>query len=104
MEKGLKKEVIAKNSSRLTRSLSWIFAALVFTNGLLNLLRGNDPSLGVAFILLAIIYIPPFSSFFQSYLGFGIPFIFKLLLAIIILWVSLAVGAIPEGFYPEIVN
>ncbi|MGB7784587.1 MAG: hypothetical protein WBL27_00670 [Salinimicrobium sp.] len=104
MEKGLKKEVIAANSSTLTRSLSWIFAVLVFTNGLLNLIRGNDPALGIAFILLSIVYIPPFSRFFNRYLGFGIPFFFKLLLAIAIIWVSLAVGAIPEGFYPEILS
>ena len=102
MDKGLKREVIKENSSRLVRGISWIFGILVFLDGLLNLFRGNDPGLGFAFLILSLIYFPPVGRLIRSNLGFGIPVIIKILLGIAILWISLTGGAVAEGFYPEI--
>lgn len=102
MDKGLKKEVIKENSYKFARGISWGFGILVFVDGLLNLFRGNDPGLGIAFLVLSLTYFPPVGSLVRSNLGFGMPIIIKILLGIAIIWVSLSVGALAEGFYPEI--
>lgn len=39
--------------------LSWIVGLYIFAHGILNVLRGNDPELGVALILVSFIYFPP---------------------------------------------
>ena len=84
--------------------ISMIFGIAVFVNGLLNLFWGNDFGLGVAFILLSFIYFPPTNSFLKKRFDFSISYIVKIVLGILIIWVTLAVGALAEGYYPTIFN
>lgn len=84
--------------------LSLTFGVLVIIDGILNLLRGNDPGLGVFFILLSLVYLPPTDRLVKKWLGFKIPSIVKVLLALFIIWVTLAVGAVNEGYWPEILE
>lgn len=78
--------------------LNWLFGIAVFVNGILNLFWGNDPGLGVAFLLLSLVYLPPATDFIKTNFGLTIPASVKIILAIIILWVTGAVGAISEGY------
>jgi len=86
--------------------INWIFGTAVFVDGLLNLFRGNDFGFGVFLILLSFIYFPPtntlLNNFLKKKLNFSIHYIVKIMLALFIIWVTLAVGAIAEGYYPEI--
>jgi len=82
------------------------FGIVVFLVGLLNLLRGNDFGFGIFLFLLSFIYFPPTNRFLNTFLkkrfDFSIHYIIKIILGIFIIWVTLAVGAIAEGYYPEI--
>ncbi|MFW6015157.1 MAG: hypothetical protein ACOCRK_01820 [bacterium] len=82
--------------------ISWIFGIAIFVDGLLNLFRGNDFSFGIFLIILSFIYFPPANTLIKKRFNFTIPVLAKILLAIFIIWVTLAVGAIAEGYYPEL--
>ena len=84
--------------------LSISFGILVVIDGVLNLLIGNDPGLGVFFILLSTVYFPPTNLLLHKWFGFKIHVVLKILLALFIIWVTLAVGAINEGYWPEILE
>lgn len=90
------------NKMKFWNVISLIFGVIVFIDGLLNLFRGNDFGFGVFLILLSFIYFPPVNIFIKKRFNFSIPFILKILLGIFIIWVTLAVGALAEGYYPEI--
>lgn len=89
------------SESNIWYTISWLFGMAIFTNGVLNVLRGNDPGLGVSFIILSFIYIPSVNSWLKKEFGFSIQSILQIVLGILITWKSLAVGAISEGYYPE---
>lgn len=83
-------------------SISWFVGFVFFLIGVLNILRGNDPYLGVAFMLASFIYVPATNRFIKNKLGFSIHYLLKIILTVILLWIAMSVGAIAEGFYPEI--
>ena len=86
--------------------LNWIFGIIVFTDGLLNLFRGNDFGFGLFLIVLSLFYFPPTYNIFNQYLNekfnVSIHSILKVSLGLFIIWATLAVGALAEGYYPEI--
>lgn len=84
--------------------ISRIFGFVIFIIGVLNILRGNDQLLGIGFMLVSFIYVPNANKIIKENLGFSIHYVLKIILAILLLWISLAVGAIAEGFYPEIIS
>lgn len=83
-------------------TISRIFGFVIFIIGVLNILRGNDQLLGVAFMLISFIYVPNADKLMKENIGFSIHYVLKIVLAVLLLWITLAVGAIAEGFYPEI--
>ncbi len=90
------------NQSQITNIISWIFGFIVLALGLMNILRGNDPFLGVALLLAAGIYFPPTYNLFRNVSGMSLHYLLRIALALLIIWINLAVGAINEGYYPEI--
>ncbi len=89
-------------TTSLFNSVSWFAGFLIFIIGVLNILRGNDTMLGLAFITISFLYIPASNKLIKKLVGFSIHYLVKIILAIVLLWISMAVGAIAEGFYPEI--
>lgn len=83
--------------------VSRIFGFIIFIIGVLNILRGNDQLLGVAFMLISFIYVPNADKLMKENIGFSIHYVLKIVLAVLLLWITFAVGAIAEGFYPEII-
>jgi hypothetical protein len=90
------------STKSLFNSVSWVVGFLIFMIGVLNILRGNDPFLGVGFMLISFLYVPTTNRFIKNKFGISIHYLLKIVLAVILLWISFAVGAIAEGFYPEI--
>jgi hypothetical protein len=90
------------NTKSLFNSVSWFIGFLVFIVGVLNILRGNDPYLGIAFMLVSFFYVPSTNHFIKNKFGYSLPYFVKIILAIFLLWITMSVGAIAEGFYPEI--
>jgi len=62
---------------------------------------GNDFGLGVAFLFLSFIFFPPSSIYLNTFIkknfNLSIPGIVKIVLGILIIWITLAVGALVEG-------
>ena len=82
----------------ILKIISWVFGIAVFANGVLNLFLGNDPGLGIGFIFLSFIYYPPINTAIKKRFAFSIPPLVKITLGIIIVWITLAVGALAEGY------
>lgn len=86
----------------LFNSISWFIGFLIFIIGILNILRGNDSLLGISFMLISFIYVPSTNRLIKKKFGISIHYLLKIILAIVLLWITMSVGAIAEGFYPEI--
>ncbi len=78
--------------------ISWIFGILFLLNGIINLIWGNDHALGAFFIVVSLIYFPPFMKWARNRTGFTLHPITKIIAALILLWITGAVGAIAEGY------
>ena len=77
--------------------ISWIFFIIFFIIGVLNLFLVH-PVPGVFYILLSFIYFPPATAILKKRFGFSIPRLAKIILGLIILWGTLAVGDLMEMF------
>lgn len=77
--------------------ISWMFGIVFLVIGVLNVLLVH-PVPGVLYLLISVIYFPPANAILERKLGFSIPFVVKVILAIIILWGTLAVGDLAEMF------
>ena len=75
--------------------ISWIFGIIFFVTGVLNAWLVHLAP-GVFYLLLSFIYFPPANRFFKKKLGFSIPFAIKIILGLLILWGTLAVGDLVE--------
>jgi cobalamin biosynthesis protein CobD/CbiB len=84
--------------NNLKNNIQYLFATVVCIEGLLNLFWGNDFGFGVFLILLSTLYIPAFQSLFTKYTGYSIPNWLKILVALFIIWSTMAVGAVAEGY------
>lgn len=85
-------------SSGIWNVISWVFGLAVFTNGILNMFLGNDFALGVAFVFMSLVYFPPVNRYLKMRFGFSFSPFLKILLAVLLLWITAAVGAIAEGY------
>ncbi|OLY93557.1 hypothetical protein SAMN05444008_108149 [Cnuella takakiae] len=69
----------------------YLFAALVFTLGVLNLVLVH-PVPGFVYMLLALLFLPGTNNMLRQKMGFGIPSWVKIFLGIFILWFTLGVS------------
>ena len=76
----------------------WAFGILILILGILNLLYGNDADFGAFLVLISFVFYPPVNQFVQNRFHFSIPVWMKVVLAVLLLWVNMTVGAIAEGF------
>ncbi len=90
------------NQSTFANIINWVFGSIVFILGVMNIARGNDPLFGVAMLIASALYFPPTYNFLKGASGISLHYILRIIVALTIIWVNLAVGAINEGYYPEI--
>ncbi len=76
----------------------WIFGTLFLLNGFINVFRGNDPVMGIGFMVISLVFFPPVNKIIRRKFGITIHGWLKVVLALILIWISLAVGAIAEGY------
>ena len=74
---------------------SWIFGVVFLVIGVLNAILVH-PVPGIFYLLLSLVYFPPVSILIKKKLGFEIPFWAKVVLGLVILWGTLAVGDLAE--------
>jgi hypothetical protein len=77
--------------------ISWIFCIVFIVIGVLNLLLVH-PVPGIFYLILSIIYFPFVNVALKKRFGFYIPLVVKVILGIVILWATLAVGDLAEMF------
>ena len=85
------------NTLNTSSIFGWIFAMIFIVIGVLNLFIVH-PVPGLFYIILSLIYLPPTYEFLRRKLGYSIPFVVKLILFIVIMWATLAVGDLMEMF------
>lgn len=73
----------------------WIFSAVFLVLGVLNAFLVH-PVPGIFYLVLSLVYLPPFGAIIKKRLGFYIPFAVKVIVGLVILWGTLAVGDLAE--------
>lgn len=81
--------------SKTWNIISWIFCVLFLVIGVLNVFLVHIVP-GVFYILLAIFYFPPATAYIKKRFGFSIPPVVKIILGLVVLWGTLAVGELME--------
>jgi hypothetical protein len=76
---------------------NWIIGIIFLLLGILNLIFVH-PVPGLFYFIISCIYLPPFSAYAREKSGWIIPNAIKIILALFILWASLAVGDLMEMF------
>lgn len=91
------KIVPMKTQSSAGNLTSWIFVVLFFMLGVLNLVFVH-PVPGAFYLVLLLIYLPSTNTFLKNKFGFSIPLAVKIMVGLVILWATLAVGDLMEMF------
>ena len=88
--------VSATSGSAIFSTIGWLFGAVVFAAGVVNVFWGNDPEFGVFIVLLSFVFFPVTNVVLSDFTGFTIPGLVKVALAILIVWMTLGVGELPD--------
>ena len=84
-----------KSTSADIHIISWLFSLVFLVIGVLNVFLVSVVP-GVFYFLLSLIYIPQTNTFLSKKIGFTIPIIFKIIVGVVVLWGTLAVGDLAE--------
>ena len=82
---------------------SWILGILFIVVGVLNVFLVHVVP-GVIYIHISSVYLPPVNDFLKKKSGFLIPVVVKIIMAIAILWFTLAVGDLMEIFESKLLR
>jgi len=82
---------------------NWIFSTVFFVIGVLNLVLVHAIP-GLFYIVIAFLYFPPASVFLRKIFHFATPPVIKVILVVVILWATLAVGDLMELFESWLCN
>ena len=76
---------------------AWILGLIFIALGILNIIFIH-PVPGLIYLLISSLYLPPTSARVHKKLGFAIPVLIKIILAVLVLWFTLGVGDLMELF------
>ena len=82
---------------------SWGFGLLLVVIGLLNIILVH-PVPGLIYLVLACIYMPPTAVWLKKKISFSIPRAVKIILGLLIMWVTLGVGDLMEIFEASVLR
>lgn len=71
---------------------SSVFGLICIAIGIINTFWGNDTFYGIFLILLSLVFFPAVTRMIHDKIGFAIPGILKIVLALFVIWSSLGVG------------
>lgn len=83
--------------SNIYNIIGWIFAIVFFILGILNILLVHVIP-GALYLIISLIYFPPLDDVIKRKIRLPIPFMAKIIIGIVILWGTLAVGNLAEMF------
>ncbi|RDC64152.1 hypothetical protein [Adhaeribacter pallidiroseus] len=84
-------KIVVNKSLGLWRTSAWVFGLAVLTVGLLNLFLVH-PVPGTAYLLLALVYLPPANAYFAKRFNFSIPLVVKIMLGLLLFLFTLGVS------------
>ena len=87
----MENKLVMNNRPTVWSISGWIFGMVVLTVGILNMFLVHVVP-GVGYLLLSFIYFPPSNAYIRKKLGFSIPLIIKIILAIFIIMFTLGVS------------
>lgn len=90
-------QALTRDASVTSNLVSWTFAILFIVIGLLNLFLVH-PIPGVFYLILSVVYFPQINVLSRKWFGFSIPLTAKIILGLVILWGTLAVGDLAEMY------
>ena len=82
---------------------SWILGILFIVIGVLNVFLVHVVP-GIIYMIISLVYLPPVNAFLKKKSGFLIPVVVKIIIAIAILWFTLAVGDLMEIFESKLLQ
>lgn len=103
-------DVVVNRNSNTWNIISWMFCIGFFIIGILNIFLvhiipgGIYILLSLFYILLSLFYIPSTNNLLKKRLGFSISPVIKIIIGIIVLWGTLAVGDLMELFESRILG
>jgi len=71
--------------------ISWVFGAIVFAIGVLNMFLVHAVP-GIIYLLVSLVYFPPANDMLREKFGFSIPVAVKVILGIVIIWFTLGIS------------
>ena len=87
----MENKLVINNRPTVWSISGWIFGMVVLTVGILNMFLVHLVP-GVGYLLLSFIYFPPSNAYIRKNLGFSIPLVVKIILAIFIIMFTLGVS------------
>lgn len=75
--------------------ISWVFTVVFIATGMLNIVLVH-PVPGIFYFLLSLVYLPWTNEVLKERFGFVIPLAVKVVLGLVVLWGTLAVGDLAE--------
>ncbi len=90
-------KTLTRDATVTSNIVSWTFCIVFIVIGLLNLFLVH-PVPGAFYLLLSLFYFPQTNILFRKWFGFSIPLIAKIILGLVILWGTLAVGDLAEMY------
>ncbi len=89
--------IVTREANLTSLIVSRTFALVFIAVGLLNLFLVH-PVPGVFYLLLSLVYFPQFNMLLKKWFGFSIPLSLKIILGLVVLWGTLAVGDLAEMY------
>ena len=86
-----------KKDSESWDIINWIFLILFVLIGILNIIFVHIVP-GLIYLLISSVFIPSTNTLCKNKLGFSIPIVLKIILAVLVLWFTLGVGDLMEMF------
>ncbi len=84
-----------QKDTRFSNVVLWALGILFIVLGFLNAFLVHIIP-GIFYIVLSLLYFPPLSVFFRDRVNITIPYLVKVVLALFVLWGTLAVGDLAE--------
>ena len=92
-----------KNLSKVWNNVFWILWCIFLGLSILNFIYVHAVP-GIFYLVLSFVFLPPLGSFLKKKLGFSIHPLVWLIIALVVLWATLAVGDLMEMFEDQIPN
>ncbi len=84
-----------KQKAKDINTTLWIFALVIFSIGLANLLLVHVVP-GMIFIIASLLFLPPVNSMTKDNLNISIPFSIQIILFIVLIWFTLGISDLGE--------